>query len=138
MQTGSGKQPQLTEFQQLCIGFVRAAKGESLLDGIAGSREPSASNETTTSSNPDLGDSVEEFDRSTSQVPKKKIVEEVWKKKFFAKLESLEESRHAAEMKKTNLQCYNLVLRNMCLEKQLGISINQNLYLQILPKHLIS
>lgn len=43
-----------------------------------------------------------------------------WKESFFKSVRNLEEVRHAAEIQKTRLESYNLLLRNLSMEKELG------------------
>lgn len=131
MQSGSGKQPKLTEFQELCIGFVRAAKGDSIVDGIHGVIEPSGTNQSslTQPKHPAKGKgkgststiSLCDDDDDIQPKPAKKSqkYDDEWKKGFFNSIQSIEEDRATITKKMDALKCYNLALKNMFYEKQL-------------------
>lgn len=133
----------LSEFEQLCIAFVRAAKG----DFIDGPPEPSGTNQGSSSIYDATTSGVTTSNKTTTttEMPstsKKLIPGELifpkkdkkknqdvcdlndCKKSFFSTVQMIEEERHQWELKKTRLKCYNLVLRNMCLEKELALESN--------------
>lgn len=123
-QTGSGKQAKLTEFQELCLAFVRAAKGDAVVDCIHGVTEPSGSSAATltlpkklSSGKRDQPNAKGNKNKPTSTIQKKDDSE--WKKDFFSSIQSIEESRASIVEKKNALKCYNLALKNMYYEKQL-------------------
>lgn len=170
------------------MGFVRAAKGDSLVDFIDGPAEPSGSSSTTstpiatssiatsstatcstatsstatsskaTSStatmvHPNMKETATKkrsfvpqiTDLDLGLMPRKKTREDdnqlygdlnKSKKSFFSTVENLEKERHELIMKKNTLKCYNLVLKNMCLEKELALeeSVIDEIRQQVSPQ----
>lgn len=126
--TGLGKQKNLSEFEDLCVSFVREAKGNEVIEGINNVVEPSATNTidltpTTTenvilSSTPYLRSANQKKRKHPSPVSTTKTD---WREQYFQGAQALEKERHEAELKRVRLESYNLVLKNMTLEEQLGI-----------------
>lgn len=129
----------MTEFQNLCVAFVRAAKGEVVADGIRGVAEPSGTNEQTlaqpgsSSANKPLTSGkkrprldANDENAETSLIKdspnnkNQKKTADSWKKEFYGEIQTIEKQRLALEQKTNALKCYNLVLKNMSYEKNLG------------------
>lgn len=133
-QTGSGKQPQLTELQKLCLSFVRSAKGNAAVDYV----------QPIEASGSDQAANLEEIEEPTvsqkrrppaeddknEKVYLKKNKFESWKEKYFESMASNDERLIDAQIRKIELQSYNLLLQNIGLEKSLELQDHEILALR--------
>lgn len=136
-QTGAGKQPKLTEFQEMCLAFVSSSKGSTAVNYIQ-TIEPSGTDKVVYHDSvlKDISNEidVDNFDpdetfrfRSQSQPRKRKThtqtaesekgQSEPWKEKYFKSMLNNEEKFTEAGIRKAHLKSYNLLLRNISLEK---------------------
>lgn len=128
--TGNGKKRPLSELNQLCLQFVRLAKGDTAVDYIGSVAEPTASDSVPKNLTQSLTGNRKPH--ASTRVPKKENKKNLtsdeipktpttsWKKEMFEKL-ILNDGEHLAiQTLQSHLKCYNLLLRNMELEKTLG------------------
>lgn len=134
--TGIGKQKPLGEFNELCLSFVKEAKGNSAVDYISSVPEPGGSNEgsssirTTVNSQPPLQDPTVPRPKKQKKnetltirsMEKDSPVDSTWKTELINHIKVTDESRVAAELNIFKLKEYNLILRNLQLERDLGLS----------------
>lgn len=98
------------------------------MDYIGGPTEPSGSSEAK------LQPVLDELTNSNNPVTQSKNIKrkrscqkdgetepDRWKENFCRSMQGIEEEKHNVEMKMLKLKCYNLMLRNMALEKELGM-----------------
>lgn len=124
-QTGAGKQPKFTELQQLCLSFVRSAKGNAAVDYIqpieaSGSDQvvelPEAETNTAAAKKrKSLND-----DKNEGVYSKKHMVES-WKEKYFESMTNNDDRLCKAKIRKIELESYNLLLKNISLERALDL-----------------
>lgn len=128
--TGVGRQKPLSIFDQLCLGFVREAKRNTAVDYISSVPEPSGSDQVSLPVNrkanmnevtappllpePECPKKKKKIERETGESSS------TWKKDFLDHVRTTDSSRIEAELKIFGLKEYNLILRNMQIEKDLG------------------
>lgn len=125
-QTGAGKQPPWTDFQNLCVSFVRSAKGNVAVDYIQ-PIEASGNDHvidleknvalTSSKKKRKLSDDVK-YERAHS----KKHMPDLWKEKYFESITNNDEKLSSAKIKKIELESYHILLQSIILEKRLELS----------------
>lgn len=115
---------------ELCLSFVKEAKGNAAVDYITSVPEPQGT-DSSLSVDPVTIDKLA-VNRSKIPGPYKmtKKTERAnehaqissWKQDFLSHIKETDEFRTSAELKIFELKEYNLVLRNMQLEQALGLN----------------
>lgn len=74
--------------------------------------------------------------RKRSAGPDLDLTVKDWRQQYFKNSQKLEKERHDAEIKRVKLQSYNLVLKNMNLERKLALdeATIQNIRLSVAPE----
>lgn len=109
--TGVGKRKKLSAFENLCLDFVKSAKGGTAVDYITDA-EPSGS-----------GDMAHIEDEDLLPQPKRmKKTAEMWKEKYFASIVNVEEKTSEAGIKASLLNAYHTLLQSIQLEETMHLT----------------
>lgn len=135
--TGIGKQKPLSEFNELCLEFVKQAKGKYAVDYIPSVSEPDGTNLSSSSVDRaaytshniqiPIGPKKKKKNGTISNLSTKEniTVGSSWKQELIDHIKDSDASRISAELKVFKLKEYNLVLRNLQLERELSLGRNE-------------
>lgn len=127
----------MTEFQELCLSFVSSAKGSTAVNYIE-TNEPLGTDASTTHDSIEDNSvelNIDEIDpdptfRFQSKIQKVSAVNDnksgrtggdSWKEKYFKSMITNDAKFNEAGIRKADLKSYNLLLKNIQLEKSLGL-----------------
>lgn len=117
----------MTELQNLCLSFVRNAKGNAAVDYIQ-SVEASGSDQIKNVSKieePKTKKRRSSKDDNDERVYSKKHMPELWKEKYFQLMSNNDERLCNAKIRKIELESYHLLLQNIDLEKSMGLQAHE-------------
>lgn len=146
-QTGSGKQKRLSEFNNLCLSFVRAAKGSAVVDYItttepSGSSSAKQANDNSQSCEPKepvakraknadddrelalFSDNFDDEQGQPNKTSKRKKYSDDWKEKYFESIAKNEDVLCQTKAVTSTMKSYNLLLNSIKLEKELGLLLD--------------